>query len=231
MYRWLWVLYLAMALTLVGYAAETDTKKPVLDGSTVSTQETSLGNVMTDALRHATGADIAIMHAMAFTEKAQLDLNAPADDHAIRDTLSLPTDKIAVLSMPPAILRKVMERAVSRLPGTNVAFLQVSGLEVTYDPAKPKYERVKEIKIGGKTINLTDRTTLYKVAMPAVLAKGAVGYILEFSDMVMRSMQMSDTTLLDAVKQELTKAPLNVPTDARLIPVPPAKAAPHTKPA
>ena len=221
MVRLLWVLYVATAFSLLGHAA--DAPKPVLDGSTVNTRETAVGDIVTDAMRHATGADVALAHAMAFAEKAQLDLNGGApDEQAIRNLLSLPTDRIAVLSIPPAILRKMMERAVSRLPDPNIAFLQVSGLQVTFDPSKPKYERVKEIKIGDKVVNLSDRTTLYKVAMPAVLAKGAVGYILEFSDAVTRSLQLSDTTLLEAVKQELSKEPVSVPAATRLIQVPPA---------
>ena len=64
-----WLIYIMGAVLLIAALANAEElgKTTVeLDGRQVSSQETNYGNFVADAVRDASGAQIAIVHAMAF---------------------------------------------------------------------------------------------------------------------------------------------------------------------
>ncbi len=205
MARLLILLLLSLALLAAGVTADVAV---TLSGMNAGMKETELGDVVADAVRDAAGADLAIVHAMAFRPNAAIDKgavhadNAPtllrldknvATEQAFRACLTSPTTKIVTLSLTPASLYAVMKRATAKLPEKNVAFLHVAGLTVKMQDGK-----VKELIVDAKTLDPTDTKTTFTVAMPLDLALGAATYIIEFNDTIRKSMVIKPVTLLDA---------------------------------
>jgi len=67
----------------------------------------------------------------------------------------------------------MLEWSVSDYPAAKGAFLQVSGLEFTFDPAKPVNSKVVEIKVGGEVF---DEAKEYTVAINDFMSDGGDGY-------------------------------------------------------
>ena len=205
MTRWLIVWLGAIFLTaMLANAAELGRTLVPLDGSKVAAEETAFGNFVADAVRNAAGADVAILHAMAFRSNALIPAGV-VDEQAIRNSLASPSRHIVVLKLTPAQLRNVMQRSLGKYPNPNPAFLQFTGMQVTFDGTSPVNTRVVSITIGGKKLDLADNKTPYKIAMPQELALGAVGYILDFTDEVTKTMEKTETTLLDAIAAEFAR--------------------------
>jgi hypothetical protein len=205
MKRWLFIVVGMLLLALQAQAAELGKTLVPLDASKVAVEETAFGDFVADAARHAVTADIAILHAMAFRSTAQIPAGV-VDEQMIRGALAQPSSKITILKLTPAQLRAFMERSLSRVPDFNMAFLQFSGMQVTFDGAKPEQNRVVSITVGDKKLDLTDNKTEFKVAMPRELASGAVGYLRILPKSVIDAMQVTETTLLDAVAKEFAAA-------------------------
>lgn len=135
------------------------------------TKEVSLGDLMADAVRSTTGAQIAIIPAGGFREiTIPRGTIQPAD---VLKCLQYPNDQIAVMRLTGAQLLKALERSVSIYPQRNMGFLQVSGLTVTFDPSAPKESRIKSVSVGAEQM-APDGS--YRVATTKPLADGAYGY-------------------------------------------------------
>lgn len=202
-----WMILILGALLLFSVtvqAAELGKTTVTLDGRKVSAEETNLGNFVADAVRNSSGAQIAILHAMAFRANALIG-EGVVDEQAIRGSIASPTSKIATLKLTPALLRTLMQRALTKYPDPNPAFLQISGMQVTFDSSQPTATRIKSISVAGKALDLSDTKTTFIVAMPRELASGAAGYVLDFTDDVTKSLQMKDVTVLDAITKEFQR--------------------------
>ena len=214
-----------MLALLAAQAADLGKTQVPLEGAKIAATETVLGDLVTDALRHATNADIAIMHAMAFRAQARIP-DGPVSEQAFRDLLAAPESKIITLQLTPVLLRTIMQRSLARTPHPNTAFLQFSGMQVLFDGAKPPAERVTGILVGGKALNLADTKTTFTVAMPSQLAIGAVGYLFDFTDDALKTLTKTDISILDAVTKEFATHDghlVNPKVEGRLKDVNPAK--------
>jgi 5'-nucleotidase len=94
--------------------------------------------------------------------------------------LLYPDENVVLVELSGKQVRDALERGLSMLPNPNTGFLQVSGLHVTYKSEDPPGQRVVEVKLSGAALS---PTKMYKVAMPASLAKGALGYFRVFGDL------------------------------------------------
>jgi len=218
MTRWIvFIIGIMLLVTAAAHAAELGKTQVALEGQKVSSEETNFGNLVTDAIRDASGADIAIVHAMAFRASALIDKGA-VSDQALRSTLASPTSKIVTLKLTPALLRTLMQRSLTKYPDPTPAFLQVSGMQVTFDSAQPSAMRVKSISVGGKSLDLSDTKTTFLVAMPRELAFGAAGYVLDFTDDIKGSLQVTDINMIQAISQEFQrlKGTVNPAVEGRL---------------
>lgn len=118
-----------------------------------------------DILRRAAKSDVAWLPAgMLKPEFKSGDLSR---------LIAFPTDEVAVVELTGAQLRAALERSVSLLPSPNPGFLQISGLEVAYAPKAPTGSRIREATVAGAAVQPTAK---YRVAMPASLARGGLGY-------------------------------------------------------
>lgn len=118
-----------------------------------------------DLVRSAAGADIALLPAgMMFREFQGDDLSK---------LFRFPGDAISVSKLSGAQILLALNRSISLYPSPNIGFLQVAGLEVTFDPSKPSSERVVSVTVDGTKLN---ESQTYEVAMPISLARGGYGY-------------------------------------------------------
>jgi 2',3'-cyclic-nucleotide 2'-phosphodiesterase (5'-nucleotidase family) len=163
------------AVLLVGIgSAEAARSNEPLSSEGVLQQETSLGDLVADALKEAGSAQAALVNAAQF--KAGTIPAGKVTPGDVSARLNNPTGKWVVSSLTGKCLKAALERALSRAsrePQPSAHFLQVAGLRVTYDRDAAAGARVTSLKIGGAPVQ--DNTT-YRVAMPEDLAKGGSGY-------------------------------------------------------
>ena len=122
--------------------------------------EAPLGNLVTDVLRAATGAEVCLINAGLLRAERVLS----PGDLTMRELFEiLPMmDAIAVVRVSGATLLRALENAVSRCPKKDGRFAQVSGLAFVWDAARPAGERVlaHRVRINGKPLAPADEYTL-----------------------------------------------------------------------
>jgi len=139
----------------------------------IRTQETNIGNFVTDCLRRALKTDLAVLNsgtlrADAIMEKGQVK---------VRDLVNLlpMLDELCILQISGEKIIAVLENSVSQYPRLEGRFAQVSGVTFTFDAAKPGGQRVVRdtIKIGGEALDLQKN---YKLCTKDYLKAGKDGY-------------------------------------------------------
>ena len=151
----------------------------------VRTGETNLGNLIADAMRVESGAQIALLNGGA------IRASIPAGDITKGDILNvLPFGNyIVTKKINGSNLRAALESAVKALPEENGAFLQVSGLTFTADRAAPAGGRVKNVLINGKPLDIAAE---YVVAVNDFLAAGGDDF-----PMIGKSKMLNEFSALD----------------------------------
>lgn len=181
--------------------------------ATVRAREASFGNLVADALRAATGAQIALTNGGGIRG----DRLYPAGTLLTRrDVLTeLPFGNTTVLvALTGAQVRALLEAGFSELGRPAGRFPQVSGLVVVLDEAAPAGRRVASVTVDG--VPLEDARS-YTVASNNFLYDGGNGY-----DGLARGRTLiggTDGTLVaDAVIAHIGRtAPLAVPSDGRIL--------------
>ncbi|GMH72035.1 hypothetical protein TrST_g2555 [Triparma strigata] len=141
--------------------------------SKVRTQETNLGNFVTDIMRRGTSSDVAILNSGTL----RADSVIPQGDLLMKDMVAiLPmVDELCVLEMNGDQLIEALENGVSQYPRLEGRFPQISGVSFTYDAALEPMSRVQRdsVKVDGEPIT-AEQT--FSVCVKAYLAKGKDGY-------------------------------------------------------
>ena len=162
---------------VIGHAATAiDTRR-----AHVRSRETTFGNLLTDAMRRATGSDIALHNGGGIRGDT---IYPPGTVITRRMVLSeLPFgNRAVVLDLPGHALRLILEHSVSAIDQGSGRFLQVSGLSFAYDPSQPAGSRVVAIDVGDTAL---DPQASYTVATTDFLAGGGDGYqAFETADVV-----------------------------------------------
>ena len=140
--------------------------------ATVRGQEAAIGDLFADAIRAATGADVAILNGGSFRANR---VYPAGTEITRRDVLrELPFgNKTVILQVTGAQLRQALEEGLSQLDEPSGRFPQVSGLKVVADPAKPAGRRVVSVEVGGKPV---EDGAAYTVATNDFLMRGGDGY-------------------------------------------------------
>jgi 2',3'-cyclic-nucleotide 2'-phosphodiesterase (5'-nucleotidase family) len=149
-----------------------------LDGirSRVRSQETNLGDSLTDAMCDIGDADIALMNGGGIREsipKGEVSL------YNIGKALPFSNYLVTVEATGETIY-KALERGIRMYPnsGTNGGFMQVSGISFEFDASKDAGKRVVSITKDGKPL---DKNKTYKVALNDYIYNGGDNYE-EFED-------------------------------------------------
>ncbi len=153
---------------------EIGTTETTLDSrrNVVRGEESSMGNLITDALRDATGADIALMNGGGIRADRTYDAGTKLTR---RDILSeLPFGNLTMVTeLPGSQVLLALENAVSQVEKGAGRFAQVSGVTFTYDPTAEAGKRVSEVMVGGAPL---EADKLYSVAVNDYILGGGDGY-------------------------------------------------------
>jgi 2',3'-cyclic-nucleotide 2'-phosphodiesterase (5'-nucleotidase family) len=145
-----------------------------LDSRTVvvRSQEAAIGDLIADAIRAATGAQVGLINGGGIRGDTQYPAGAKLTR---RDILSeLPFGNTTVLvALPGADLKAALENGFSQLENRAGRFPQVSGLMIEVDERAPRGSRVVKVEVGGEPLD-PDKT--YRVATNNFLLAGGDGY-------------------------------------------------------
>jgi hypothetical protein len=117
-----------------------------------------------DVVRAAAAADCAFLAAGLLHEPRGEDMGS---------LLQFSEEGVVVVTLTGTELRQALERSLSNYPNSSGAFLQLSGLTVTFSESAAPESRILEVRVGEATLSASRQ---YTVAMPATLARGALGY-------------------------------------------------------
>ncbi len=182
-----------------------------LDSSRARERECSLGDLAADAARASVGAQVALVQASLLRPQT-----LPAGDltrEALTGALLYPEEQIVLVEISGQQIRSALERGVSMLPKPSTGFLQVAGVSVVFRPDLKAGQRVTQVKVGDTAIS-PDKA--YRVAMPASLAKGGLGYYRIFDGLKPKQM---GPKLGNAVCDYVRAARKITPATGRLRPV------------
>ncbi|MCP8939739.1 bifunctional metallophosphatase/5'-nucleotidase [Alsobacter sp. SYSU M60028] len=145
-----------------------------LDSRTASvrSQETAIGNLIADALKNATGADVAITNGGGIRGNKQYAAGATLSRRDILTELPF-GNRTATTDITGAALKAALENGVSQFENRAGRFPQVSGLTVEVDPKQPVGKRVLSVKVNGAPL---DEAKTYKVATNDFMLRGGDGY-------------------------------------------------------
>ena len=131
-----------------------DTRRPI-----VRNEETGIGNFIADSMREFHDTDIAVQNSGGI----RADTTFGPGDITRREVAEiLPFDNYVVSAeIPGDIIEDILEHSVSDFPDSDGRFLQVSGIEMTFDATNPVGERVTEFTINGEAV---DEDATYTIA-------------------------------------------------------------------
>jgi len=126
--------------------------------------DSTLGNLLTDAMRKSTGADIALLDSNFFTNcgKYEGPKFLPAGEVKMKDLIKtspwmgeMLDTRLETWNVKGKVIKEVLEEGVNKLlgPKEGEGLFQVAGLEMEYNPCNPEGERVTRIIAEGKTLN------------------------------------------------------------------------------
>lgn len=140
--------------------------------ATVRSQEAVIGNFIADALRAATGADVAVTNGGGIRGNKTY----PAGHRLTRrDVLTeLPFGNTTIMvEITGAELKNALENGVSLLESRQGRFPQVSGLTMVVEQGRPRGDRITQIVVGGQPLDPARR---YRVASNDFMLRGGDGY-------------------------------------------------------
>ncbi|MBN1233579.1 MAG: bifunctional metallophosphatase/5'-nucleotidase [Candidatus Coatesbacteria bacterium] len=166
--------------------------------------ETTLGNVVTDAMRESVGADVALVNRGGLRANIRIGEIQEIDIYRV-----IPFDNpIHKMTVDGAMLANILEVSFSGRRKDS----QLSGVKVVVNPLLPSGRRLCEVCINGKPLDLKKQ---YTFATSAYLSDGAVGYGLLRK--IQRDMVKESITVRKAVVQYIEKkTPLNVSLEGRI---------------
>lgn len=140
--------------------------------ATVRGGEAAIGNLIADALKAVTGADVAITNGGGIRGNKEY---AAGQKLTRRDILTeLPFgNATAMVEVNGSAIKAALENGLSLYDSRGGRFPQVSGLKIMFDPKQPVGSRVVSIEVNGAPL---DEQKLYKVATNDFMVRGGDGY-------------------------------------------------------
>lgn len=123
------------------------------------------GQSIADAMKSAAGADLAFLPSGV--------LKSALSGRTLEQSLEFPTEELVVVKLTGQQVKNALEKSLSLYPTSNPAYLYVSGLEASFKPGGQPEAKVSSVTVGGAALNLA---STYRVAMPASLGRGGLGY-------------------------------------------------------
>ena len=136
--------------------------------------EATMGNLVVDAMRAATGADIAITNGGGIRADRIYEAGTELTRRDIMTELPFGNATVLVEITGQQVL-DALENGFSKVEKGSGRFPQVSGLEVVWDPTAPPGTRVVSVKVNGADL---DVNALYRVATNDYMLRGGDGYTM-----------------------------------------------------
>jgi 2',3'-cyclic-nucleotide 2'-phosphodiesterase (5'-nucleotidase family) len=159
---------------LAVFADEIIAKSPAsydYDKSYIRNNETPLGDLVGDAMKWASNADIVLCNSGNI--RAVLNEGDVTNGQLVN---ILPYANMVVKAdVPGSVVRETLSHSADFHGMSNGGFMQVSGLSYTFDASKPKGERILEITVAGEPLD-DDKT--YSLATFDFIADGGDGYTM-----------------------------------------------------
>ncbi len=156
-----------MDVPLGSTAVELDSRS-----ATVRTREAAIGNLLADAMRASTGADVALTNGGTIRAGRVYAAGSPISRRNILEELPF-SNRLVTVEIVGRELKRAIETGLQALPDASGRFPQVSGMTVEADASRPVGSRVIAIKVGGQPL---DEARTYTVATNDFLARGGDGY-------------------------------------------------------
>ncbi|MDQ7823650.1 MAG: bifunctional UDP-sugar hydrolase/5'-nucleotidase [Candidatus Eremiobacteraeota bacterium] len=125
--------------------------------------DSPLGNLITDAMRKRTGADVAVLDSSFFSDrKDAAPAVLPKGEITMKSLVALSPwmgksldARVETWDVKGSDIRRLLEEGVSKLLGSkkDQGLYQVSGLAMAYVPKNAEGSRVTEVSIGGKPMD------------------------------------------------------------------------------
>ena len=147
--------------------APLDSRRNVVRG-----EEATMGNLIADAMRDATGADIAIMNGGGIRGDTTYDAGRKLTRRDILTELPFGNTTV-VTELPGSQILLALENGVSQAEKGAGRFPQVSGLTYAFDATAEAGARVSEVMVGGAAL---EADKLYTVAVNDYIVGGGDGY-------------------------------------------------------
>ncbi|MDE0057624.1 MAG: 5'-nucleotidase C-terminal domain-containing protein [Defluviicoccus sp.] len=206
----------AVAARVAGYRDRLDRDLGAVIGETRTTLdtrrvavragETAFGNFVADAMRRATGSDIALLNGGG----VRGDTVYPAGTAITRKLVltELPFGNRTVkLRLTGAQLKAALESGVSQVERAAGRFPQVSGIAFAFDLRRPAGARIARVAVGGEPL---DPRRSYTLATVDFLASGGDGYgVLRSAEMLIdaRSGGLTAGQVIERIAASGTVAP------------------------
>ncbi|CAM2976749.1 5'-nucleotidase C-terminal domain-containing protein [Paenibacillus sediminis] len=168
--------------------------------------ETNLGNLITDALRDISGADVALTNGGGI--RASIDTGTVTKGDII--TVLPFGNQIVTLKVSGADLLAALENGASDYPNPKGGFAHVSGMTYKIDASKPKGSRVHSVLVGGKVL---DVKATYLLATNDFIAAGGDEYTM-FTKYTQAGLFGSMDEAVIAYMKKLGK--VNIATEGRI---------------
>jgi len=149
------------------------TTQVVLDGERgmVRKGETNLGNLLTDAILDATGADLVMTNGGGI--RASIDVGEITIEEII--TVLPFGNTVIVKPLTGAEVKEALENGATDYPELKGAFTHVAGMTYQIDSTKPAGSRIMNVMVGGIPLDLA---ATYEVATNDFMAAGGDGYTM-----------------------------------------------------
>ena len=170
--------------------------------------ETNLGNLITDAVREFTGAEIAFINGGGI--RASID----AGDITLGDVVSvLPfINLVETVNVPGSVILEALEHGSRQYPEQNGGFLHASGLKYIVDATREPGQRVVYVEVNGEVLD-PDRT--YNLATNDFLLAGGDGYTMFADyDVELVTGELFSDVLINYIRQQ--DGPIAPETEGRI---------------
>ncbi len=146
-----------------------DSRRNVVRG-----EESAMGNLIADAIRATTGADVAIANGGGIRADRTYDAGTVLTR---RDILTeLPFGNVTVVTeLPGSQVLAALENGFSQVEKGSGRFPQVSGMVVVYDPTAKAGSRVASVTIADKALDID---AIYRLATNDFILGGGDGYAM-----------------------------------------------------
>ncbi|HRK23478.1 MAG TPA: 5'-nucleotidase C-terminal domain-containing protein [Beijerinckiaceae bacterium] len=138
----------------------------------VRSQEAAIGNLMADAIRASTGAEVAVINGGGIRANKQYPAGATLTRRDVLTELPFGNSTVMV-EVAGKDLKEALENGLSQVDNRAGRFPQISGIKLVYDPKAPAGNRIASIEVDGKPLDPDKR---YKVASNDFMYGGGDGY-------------------------------------------------------